>query len=106
MPVCCSHGVRLGDLYHNTSGSDGNIPQVIEKKIELGQQKQRQSLVVILRLYNHNIFLPRWTHLAANSNIRRLDNCRHISFRLNTLQCVCDAHSIALIRFCTSCLVL
>ena len=39
VPVCCGHRVRLDDLYHYTNGCDGYILQVIEKKIELGQQK-------------------------------------------------------------------
>lgn len=62
VPVCCSHRVRLGDLYHYTNGCDGNILQVIEKKIELGQQKQWQSLDVSQSLYCYNIIQPCWPH--------------------------------------------
>ena len=39
-----------------------NIQQVIEKKIELGEQKQWQPLYVAQRLCNYNIIVPRWPH--------------------------------------------
>lgn len=63
--VCRGRGPTGDDLYHNCCSSDADILQVIEKKIELGQQKRQRPLSVTQKLYGRSITLRLRRHLAS-----------------------------------------